>query len=137
MASLKGSRPDQTFRHAFSDAGRCNRLSSSSTQEPMVRGRCTLAAQTQAANGGHLDFLVAGYDTSPPSGNPLGSTVAWLASAIAAMTDHHTAMHAGVARVALDEGIADWFETVAITGRPYAGEMRRALDNNDECMRNR
>jgi hypothetical protein len=55
--------------------------------------------------------------------------VARLASAITAMTDDHTAMHAGVARMAHDEGIADWFETVAITGRPYAGEMRRALDN--------
>jgi hypothetical protein len=140
MASLKGSLPDQTLRHAFSDAGRCNRLSWSSTREPMVAGRCTLAAQTLAAidhNGGHLDFLVAGYDTSPPSGNPLGSTVARLAAAITAMTDDNTAMHAGVARMAHDEGIADWFETVAMTGRSHAGEMRRALDNNDECMRNR
>ena len=124
MASLKGSRTQTILIAAFSDAGRFDRLSRSST------------AQGERAiedNGGHLDFLVAGYDTSPP----LESTAAELATAIAAMTDDHTAMFAGVACTAHDEGTADWFETVAITGRPYAGEMRRALDNNDECMRNR
>jgi len=77
---------------------------------------------------GHLDFLVAGYDTSPP----LGSTAAALATAITAMTDDHTAMSAGPARTAYDEGFeetAAWCKTMAITGRPHAGDMRRALDN--------
>ncbi|MGA3002687.1 MAG: rubrerythrin [Acetobacteraceae bacterium] len=132
MASLKGIRTNQNLRHAFSDAGRFYQLSPSSTREAIVARQRKFAAQEQAAadhDGGHLDFLVAGDDTSPPSGNPLGSTVARLASAIAAMTYDHTAMHAGVARTAHDEGIADWFETVAKAGRSHAGEMRRALDN--------
>jgi hypothetical protein len=45
------------------------------------------------------------------------------------MTDDHTAMYAGVARTAHDEGIADWYETVARAGGLHAGDMRRALDN--------
>jgi len=128
MASLKGSRTDQSLREAFSDARRINRRSPSGTQEAIVARRPSLAAQSHAAvdhNGGHLDFLAAGYDTSPP----LGSTVARLTTAIAAMTDDQTAMRAGVARTVHDEGIADRFETVAITGHSHAGEMRRALDN--------
>jgi len=55
----------------------------------------------------------------------LGSSVARQASAIAAMTDDHIAMRAGVARTVHDEGIADWCKP----GRSHAGEMRRALDN--------
>jgi hypothetical protein len=116
MASLEGSRTQTILIAAFSDAGRFDRLSRSST------------AQGERAiedNGGHLDFLAAGYDTSPPSGNPLGSTVARLAYVIAAMTDDHTAMRPGVARTVHDEGIADWCKP----GRSHAGEMRRALDN--------
>jgi len=121
MASLKGSRTDQSLRPVFSDAGRFN----------VVRQRKHATHGHAAADhdSGHLDFLAAGYDTSPPSGNPLESTVARLATAIAATTDDHTAMRAGVACTAHDEGIADWFETVAVAGHSHAGEMRRALDN--------
>jgi hypothetical protein len=132
MASLKGIRTDQNLRPAFSDAGRVNRLAPSATQDASVADQRRRATQAPAASdhgGGHLDFLVAGYDTSPPSGNPLGSTAADLAAAVAAMTDDHTAMHAGVAGTAHDEGIADWFEIEAMAGRSHAGEMRRAHDN--------
>jgi hypothetical protein len=132
MASLKGSRTAQNPRQTFADAGRFNRLPPSGTRKLVVARRRKLAAQGRVAvegNGGHLDFLVAGYDTSASSGNPLGSTVARMVSVIAAMADDQTAMQAGVAYAVDDEGIADWFETVAITGRPHAGEMRRALDN--------
>jgi hypothetical protein len=121
MASLEGSRIDQTLRHAFAGAARCSRLSSTlEADQRELQGRGAIDD-----NGGHLDFLAAGYDTSPPSGNPLGSSVARQASAIAAMTDDHIAMRAGVARTVHDEGIADWFKP----GRSRAREMRRALDN--------
>jgi rubrerythrin len=76
----------------------------------------------------HLDFLIAGYDTS----GQLESTVAELAIANAAMTDDHTAMCAGMARTAHHEDFeetAGWFATVAKAGRSHAGEMRRGLDN--------
>jgi hypothetical protein len=128
MASLKGSWNNQNPRHTFSEAGRFIRLSPGCTREAAADGQrefATLAHAQGDLGDGHLDFLVAGYDTSPP----LGSTAAELATAIAAMTDDHTAMFAGVACTADDEGIADWFETVAKAGRSHAGDMRRALDN--------
>jgi rubrerythrin len=135
MASLKGGRTDQNLRPAFSDASRFNRLSPSCARDAAAesqRQRATLAQAATDHDGGHLDFLAAGYDTSPPSGNPLGSTAAALATAIATMTDDNIAMYAGPARTAHDEGFEEtavWFETVAINGRSHAGEMRRALDN--------
>jgi rubrerythrin len=135
MAPLTGSRNGQNTRPAFSDAGRFNRLARTYTREAAAEGRPDGAqpAKTRCdQDGGHLDFLVAGYDTSPLSGNPLGSTVAGPATAIAAMTGNQNAMYAGTACTAHDEGFeetAGWFEMMAKTGRSHAGEMRRALDN--------
>ncbi len=134
MPSLRGSRTDHNLRHAFSDEGRFNRLYRDCTQAASAEGERELATLSQAAAdrgagyaGGHLDFLVAGYDTS----RPVGNSAADLANEIAAMTDDHTAMYAGMARTAHDEGfeeIAGWFETLAKASRSHGREMRRALD---------
>jgi hypothetical protein len=123
MASLKGSRTDQSLRHAFSGTGRLNRLSASSAQ-------ATAAAPVSPLRlrAGHLDFLIAGYDTS----GRLGIKVAELATAGAAMTDDHIATRAGMARTAQDDGFEEtvgWFATMAKAGRSHAGDMRRGLDN--------
>jgi rubrerythrin len=98
MAPLEGSRTDQILRRAFWDEGRFNRL--------------YLTCPQAGHAGGHLDFLVAGYDTSAPS----GSMVVELATALVTMTDDQTAMYAGMAHTAHDEGfeeMAGWFETLA------------------------
>jgi rubrerythrin len=135
MASVKGSRTDQNLRHAFSDEGRFNRLNLSCTQAAAAEGQRESATLAQAADdrgagyaGGHLDFRVAGYDTSAP----LGSSAVELATAIATMKDDHTAMYAGMARTAHDEGfeeIAGWFEILAKPGRSHVREMRWVLEN--------
>jgi hypothetical protein len=127
MAPLKASRTDQSLRHALSGAGRSSRLASSFTRGSTSRARYEVATLVQPGTG-HLDFLIAGYDTS----GLLESTVAELATANAAMTDDHTATRAGMARAAHHEGFeetAGWFATVARAGRSHAGEMRRGLDN--------
>jgi rubrerythrin len=49
-----------------------------------------------------------------------------------AMIDEHTAMYAGMARTAHDEGfeeIAGWFETLAKARRSHALRIRRAVEN--------
>jgi hypothetical protein len=120
MASLRGGRIDQHPKHAFSDADRWNGPSTYCIRDAEDhRNSATLAQGAIGYDGGHLDFLAAGYDTSPPSGNSLGSTAAALATAIATMTDNNIAMYAGPARTAHDEGFEEtavWFKTVAITG---------------------
>ncbi len=127
MAPLKGSRTDQSLRHALSGAGRSSRLSPSCTRGNETAPHHEIAIPVRL-RAGHLDFLIAGYDTS----GLLESTVAELATANAAMTDDHTATRAGMARAAHHEGFeetAGWFATMAKAGRSHAGEMRRGLDN--------
>jgi hypothetical protein len=109
MASLMDSRTDQKLRPVCSDADRFNRLSPNCSRNVAVDGHREFAAWA-GRGGGHLDFLVAGYDTS----GKLGSTVGELATASVAMTNDQIALRAGTARRAQNEGFeetAGWFET--------------------------
>jgi hypothetical protein len=127
MASLKGSRIDQSLRHALSGARRLSRLSPSCTRGTETDPHDGIAIPVRL-RAGHLDLLIAGYDTS----GQLGIKVAELTTAGAAMTDDHIATRAGMARTAQDEGFeetAGWFATMAKAGRSHAGEMRRGLEN--------
>jgi hypothetical protein len=123
MATLKARRTDQIPRTTFSDACRLNRVDPGGTLEHA----CNVAAPAQpnTLHGcGHLDFLSAGYDTS----TLFGRTVADRATAIAAMTDDHTAMFAGMARTAHNEGVEEnpgRFEPLVAAGRSHTlGQMR-------------
>ena len=87
MASLMDSRPDQNLEHTFRDSGRFSRLAASRVRSAAVAGQRGYAASTRAKahhDGGHLDFLFMGYDTSSQLGR--------MATEIASMGDHHTAM---------------------------------------------
>lgn len=114
MASLMDSRIDPNLGHAFSDGGRFNRLPASRVRGAAVEGLRECASDTRSNaghDGGHLDFLFMGYDTS----SPLGRMATEQAMTIAATNDH-TAMHAEMARVASDEcfeEIAAWRKTLA------------------------
>jgi hypothetical protein len=63
MALLKGSRTDQSLRHALSGARRLSRLSPSCTRGIVTDPRHERATPLRL-RAGHLDFLIAGYDTS-------------------------------------------------------------------------
>jgi hypothetical protein len=111
MASIMVRRIDQNPRHTLSDAGRLNCLAPSGIREVPVGDRYEFVdrALTGAdSGGGHLDFLVAGDDTS----GQWASTVTGLATASAALTDDNIAMHAVMARTAHAgfEEIAGWFQ---------------------------
>jgi hypothetical protein len=98
MVSLMGIRIDDNPRGAFSDAGRF---------------------RFSALGGGHLDFLVAGYDTSSPSGSPSGKPVG--------SVNNPPCMPNRRARLC-DEGseeTAGWLRTLALAGRSDAlGNVR-------------
>ena len=54
-----------------------------------------------------------------------------LKAAIASETHEYTDRYPGMARIARQEGfdeIADWFETLAKTGKSQAGRFRKVLD---------
>jgi rubrerythrin len=75
---------------------------------------------------GHLNFMVAGDDRVTPS----GMSPPDLAARMSEMIDDHTAMYAGMARTARDEGfeeIASWFETLAKARRSHVNRLRRML----------
>jgi hypothetical protein len=117
MASLIGSRTD---RDPFSNASGFSCFSRRCNRDGAGTGQLEFAVRTPAAfdrDGGHLDFLVTGSDTSAQ----LGSTVAELAITIATMTDDHTAMFAGMARTAHNKGFEALagFKTPTNAGYPH------------------
>jgi hypothetical protein len=72
MTSLACRRAYQTLSSAASADAQLSRRSLSSKRQIAVDGRAQLTTVSQtgrAAVGGHLDFLVAGYDTSTPLGS--------------------------------------------------------------------
>jgi hypothetical protein len=117
MAPHTGRRTGHTLRHAFPERARRNRFTPECAQEAAVPGQRASAAgnASVAQDCGHLDFLVAGYDTS----HQLASTMDGLTTAFATMTDDDTVMFAGTADTAHDEGfedVAGWCNTLATTG---------------------
>lgn len=129
MVPLEGSRTNANLKHALADEGRFDRLYLNHEQAADAAGYRELAALARAAAesgarfaSGHLDHLIAGQQSATATaGSP---------AAMAAMIEEHTAMYAGMARTAHDEGfeeIADWFETLAKAGRSHALRMRRAV----------
>jgi len=135
MASLKGSRTDESPRRAFPDDGCSNRLylSFELAAEAWGHGGLAVLSRAAAEPGAaharcHLDFLVAGYDTSGRS----AKSVAELTTALTEKTGEHTAVYAGMVRAAYGEGFEETsgrFETLAMAGRPHSGGTRRALEN--------
>jgi rubrerythrin len=136
MLSLQGSRTEANLKRAFSDEAQSNRQCLAYAQAAEARGFRDFAATLRATADdkagyavGHLDYLVAGYD--PAAAGPAGKTANEAAAAMLAMTDEQTAMYAGMARSAHEEGfeeIADWFLTLAKTGRSHTRNFRHVLD---------
>jgi rubrerythrin len=137
MLALEGSRTNDSLKIAFSDEARFDRLYLRYEQAAEACGSRDLAAflRSAARDGaacanGHLDYLTES-DLSA-SLDPVGRSAGELTKVIAAMTEDHIAMYAAMARTARDEGfedIADWFETLAKSGRSRALRLRRVTEN--------
>ena len=136
MASLKGSKTHDNLKDAFAGESQANRRYLYFAKQADIEGypdvgglfRDTAEAETGHAHG-HLDYLKQAGD--PATGKPIGATAANLAAAIAGETHEYTDMYPGMARAARQEGfdeIADWFETLAKTGKLHARRFRKALD---------
>src|SRR5690348_17960872 len=137
MASLKGSKTEQSLKAAFAGESQANRRYLYFAQKADVEGytvvsavfRSTAEGETGHAHG-HLEFLEVVGD--PATGKPIGSTDKNLVSAIAGETHEYTDMYPGMARTARQEGfeeIADWFETLAKAEKSHAGRFQKALDS--------
>jgi rubrerythrin len=136
MLSLEGSRTNESLKIAFSDEARFNRRCIRYEQAADAAGQRNLAALLRAVAktgagyaSGHLDYLAAGDNSAI---NPAGQPASELAAAVNTMADEHTAMYAGMARTARDEGfedIADWFETLAKAGRSCSRRFRQIAEN--------
>jgi rubrerythrin len=130
MGKLEGTRTRINLEHAFTEESRFNRRAAKQERAAEAMGYHELAAlsRTIAENvaGGHLDFLAADDDRvtssemSPPN----------FATCLSEAIDDHTAMYAGMARTARDEGfeeIANWFEALAKAGYSHSRRLRRVL----------
>jgi rubrerythrin len=137
MVALEGTQTDTNLKNAFAEQGRFDRRILTREQLAEAMGYRELAAvsRTAARDGanfasGHLDFLV----TSKSGVTPSGMSPADFAAEMTTMIDDNTAMYAGMARTARDEGfeeIADWFETLAKAGRSHARRLRGALHRHE------
>jgi rubrerythrin len=136
MPSLKGTQTEQNLKDAFAGESQANRRYLCFAREADVEGFKDLAAVFRStAKGkaghahGHLEYLEEAGDTA--TGKPIGPSGDIVKAAIASETHEHTDMYPAMARVARQEGfdeIADWFETLAKTGKSHAGRLRKALD---------
>jgi len=137
MASLKGSKTEQSLKEAFAGESQANRRYLYFAQKADVEGfndvsavfRSTAEGETGHAHG-HLEFLEAVGD--PATGKPIGNTQLNLAASIAGETHEYTDMYPGMAKTAREEGfdeIADWFETLAKAEKSHAGRFQKALDS--------
>ena len=135
MATLKGSKTEQSLKDAFAGESQANRRYLYFAAKADVEGypdvatvfRSTAEGETGHAHG-HLEYL----EEVGATGLPIGPTGANLKAAIAGETHEYTDMYPGMAKGARDEGfdeIADWFETLAKAERSHANRFQKALNN--------
>jgi rubrerythrin len=133
MVSLEGTRTNANLKHAFSEEGLFDRRSLNHEMAAEAVGFCEFAELSRAAAGngacfasGHLELLLADDDCVVSS----GMSPSDFAAEMTTMIDDRSAMYAGMARTARDEGfeeIGDWFETLAKAGRSHALRLQHVL----------
>ena len=129
------SQTHQNLKDAFAGESMANRRYNYFAQKADVEGHGDVAAVFRStAEGetghafGHLEFLEEVGD--PVTGEPIGTTVDNLKSAIAGETHEYTDMYPGYARTAREEGfdeVAQWFETLAMAEKSHANRFQKAL----------
>ncbi|HET7406451.1 MAG TPA: rubrerythrin family protein [Mycobacteriales bacterium] len=136
MASLKGTKTHESLKEAFAGESMANRRYLYFARKAELEGFAevkdlfedTAKGETGHAFG-HMDYLVEAAD--PATNEPIGTTDANLASAVAGETYEFTAMYPGFAKTAREEGfdeIADWFSTLARAEKTHAGRFQKTLD---------
>ena len=136
MPQLKGSKTQDSLKHAFAGESQANRRYLYFAKAADIEGysevaglfRDTAEGETGHAHG-HLEYLKKVGD--PATDLPIGASRDNLKSAVAGETHEYTDMYPGMAKTARDEGfaeIADWFETLAKAERSHAGKFQKALD---------
>lgn len=135
FATLKGSQTHANLKAAFAGESQANRRYLYFAQRADVEGladvaavfRSTAEGETGHAHG-HLSFLEECGD--PATGEPIGTTVENLRSAIVGEQHEYTDMYPGMAKTAREEGfeeIAFWFETLARAEKSHAGKFEKTL----------
>lgn len=135
MAQLKDSQTEKNLKEAFAGESQANRRYIYFAQKADVEGYPDVAALFRSvAEGetghafGHFDFLRETGD--PVTGEPVGSTVDNLKSAVVGETYEYTEMYPGFARTAREEGfaeIAEWLETLAKAEKSHAGRFTQGV----------
>ncbi len=136
MPQLKGSKTQDSLKHAFAGESQANRRYLYFAKAADIEGysevaglfRDTAEGETGHAHG-HLEYLKKVGD--PATDLPIGDVGEMLKSAVAGETHEYTDMYPGMSKTAREEGfaeIADWFETLAKAERSHAGKFQKALD---------
>jgi rubrerythrin len=135
VPQLKDSQTEHNLKEAFAGESQANRRYLYFAQKADVEGYPDVAALFRSvAEGetghafGHFDFLRETGD--PVTGEPVGSTLDNLKSAVAGETYEYTEMYPGFARTARDEGfaeIAEWLETLARAEKSHAGRFTQGV----------
>ena len=136
MPQLKGSKTQDSLKHAFAGESQANRRYLYFAKAADIEGysevaglfRDTAEGETGHAHG-HLEFLAQVGD--PATGEPIGETEDNFKASIAGETYEYTQMYPGFAKTAREEGlaeIAEWFETLARAEKSHAGRFQQGLD---------
>jgi rubrerythrin len=131
--SLANTKSHENLKHAFAGESQANRRYLYFARVADIEGypdvgglfRDTSEAETGHAFG-HLDFLKEVGD--PCTNVPIGTTAKNLKSAVEGETYEYTEMYPGFAKTARDEGLAEWFETLAKAEKSHAGRFAKGLD---------
>jgi rubrerythrin len=136
MPPLKGTKTELNLKAAFAGESQASRCYLHFAEKADVEGFNDVAAVFRSiAEGetgrerGHLEYLEE--VSAPASSEPIGPTGDNLKAAIASETHEYIDMYPGMARAARQEGfdeIADWFETLAKSGKSHADCFKKALD---------
>ena len=136
MPALAGTKTHENLKEAFAGESQANRRYLYFARRADIEGNTDVAglfrdtAEGETGHAfGHMDFLAEAGD--PATGEPVGTSVKNLASAVAGETYEFTAMYPGFAKAAREEGfdeIAEWFATLARAEKTHAGRFKKAHD---------
>jgi rubrerythrin len=136
LSNLNNSKTIANLRAAFSNESKASERYllfaqiADSEGLPEIAAIFRSMAEAEAIHAiGHLDRL-ATLDEVALS-EPVTSTRVNLLAALDVETYEYTSRYPGFARIARDEGlteVADWFETLAKSGRSHAGRLSHGLD---------
>lgn len=132
---LKGTKPEESLKAAFADVSKADRCYLYFANMADIEGAPEVATVFRYIAEGetghthsHMEHFIQNGLDDPEIGLASGNIAEALGSAITGGTYDYTDIYPGIEKAARKEGfdeIADWFETLAKTGRSDASRFHK------------